>query len=967
VTTFDVLGPLRIVATDGDQINLPGHLQRRLLAALLLHRGRVVSVDRLSELVWPDGDAPTGPAALQSLVFRLRQRVPDLEIEFRPPGYVIHIDDHALQSLRFERLLHDAVAERAADPARALAMLDEAVAMWRGDPYDDLVDSDDGRIEIERLGELWLRAIEERFELMIEIGKAGEVVADIEAFVARHPLRERPRQLLIDALDVTGRRADALRVFDAYRRLLAEEIGVAPSVSLRARHDRLLDEDDRHPQSPASEIPPRPRRQSIRRATSTLVGRDQVLAEIERRLATARLLTLIGPGGVGKTRLALEICERLAAGFADGVVFCDLTAGSVDSLVDVVIDAVGIEIRAGQAPIERLEEVMRHEHCLLVFDNCEHVIGAAAAVAERLLQVTERVVIIATSRERLAIDGEQLMPVLPLALEGEGSEAVRLFVDRARAVAPDFTPSADDLTRIGSLCRRLDGLPLAIELAAARLQTLQLDEISEGLDQSLAVLHGGRRTVDRHRSVEAALQWSVDLLEPSHRRALHAAAMFSTAFEAGDVATVLGIDAADGRERLAALVERSLAGRQRSGRFYLLDIVRRFARERIAADEWRSLHAGYSAAIRNTAVRLGAELVYASTSSPIDAFNELAAEFRAVIATSLAGGDVETAITIITSVRDLALNALSPDLMRLGAEVAAAADRIDHPLTADAYAVAGQGAWKRGDLNEMRQLLERATAATERLGIGDRYDVLGTMGTEDLAHGRMLEAVERFERGNATVEASGHPLRLAEGGATLAICMSYAHLPDAIATADRLLEAIVPAGGAVAAAWCYYAAGECRLADDPDAARTLLSQSVEAARAGGSAFVEAVAGASLASLDVRRGDIPAAVAMYRWLLPLWLRAGVRSPFWTAMRWVAKLLLDAGRPEAAAQLLGAMDRADFASRHLGDDSDHMAGMRAAALRLLGAERYEIAAGRGAELDDAAATAMVMAAFDELGPG
>ena len=240
-----MLGPLRITTVDGHEINLPGHLQRRLLAGLLLDRGRVVSVDRLTELVWPDGDAPTGPAALQSLVFRLRQRVADLDVEFRPPGYVLHVEDGDLVSLRFERALHDAVGRRAGDPIAALELLDDAISLWRGEPYDDLVDSDDGRIEIERLVELRLRAVEERFELMVELGKAADVVPDIEAFVARHPLRERSRHVLIDALAATGRRAEALRVFDTYRRLLAEELGVAPSVTLRGRHDRLLAEDTR--------------------------------------------------------------------------------------------------------------------------------------------------------------------------------------------------------------------------------------------------------------------------------------------------------------------------------------------------------------------------------------------------------------------------------------------------------------------------------------------------------------------------------------------------------------------------------------------------------------------------------------------------------------------------------------------------------------------------------------------------
>ena len=920
-----------------------------------------MSVDRLADLVWPDGDAPEGPAALQSLVFRLRQRVPDISIEFRPPGYVLHVDESALVSLAFERAVQEATNARTTDPQSALARLEAALAMWRGEPFDDLVDSDDGRIEIDRLEETRLRAVEERFELMVELGRATAAVPELEAFVARHPLRERPRHILIDALSATGRRAEALRVFDDYRRALAEQLGVSPSVSLRMRHEELLREDE----TPAASAQVTARRQPVRRPTSSLVGREATLAEIERRIDSSRLVTLIGPGGVGKTRLATEICERLAGRFQDGAVFCDLSTSNPETVVDVVIDAVGIESRAGQEAVERLEEVMRHEQCLLVLDNCEHVIDAAAGLAERLLQLTERIVIVATTRERLAIDGEHLVPVPPLQLDGDDSPAVQLFLERARAVASGFEPNDEARHQIVALCRRLDGLPLAIELAAARLQTLHLDEIVEGLGESLAVLRGGRRTVDRHRSVEAALQWSIDLLEPAHRDALHAAAMFSAGFEAADVATTLGISLADARERLAALVERSIAGRQPSGRFSLLDIVRQFARERIEPAERAKLETGYAEAIRETAERLADEMRWSHTASAVRAFNTLTADFRAVVAASLASGRVDTAIGVVLALRDMALNALSPDLMRLGADVAAAADAVDHPLTADAYAMAAQGAWKRGDLAEMRQLLERAEAASRRLGIGDRYDVLGTLATEDLAYGRMLQAVDRLRRGNLTPEAQGDPVRLAEGGATMAICMAYAHDPEATAEADRLVAEVVPGGGAVAAAWCYYAAGECRLTDDPVSARAHLSRAVEAARAGGTSFVEAVAGASLASLDVRMGDVPAATDMYRWLLPLWLRAGVRSPFWTAMRWVARLLIDAGQAGAAAQLLGAIGQPGTARGAVyGDDTAHVAAMRRQLVELLGAEGFENEAARGAKLDDAAATELVMTAFDAI---
>jgi predicted ATPase/DNA-binding SARP family transcriptional activator len=955
-TTFDVLGPLRIVA-DGTEINLPGHLQRRLLAALLLHHGRVVSVDRLTELVWPDGDAPEGSAALQSLVFRLRQRVSDLRIEFRPPGYVAQVDESALMSVRFEHAVQSAASLRTTDPSAALRAVEQALAMWRGDPYGDLVESDDGRIEIERLEESWLRANEERFELLVSLGRQVEVVAELEAFASRHPLRERLRLALIDALSATGRRADALRVYDDYRRTLAEELGVAPSVSLRSRHERLLQEDDLEP---AAEPAPVARRQTVRRPTSPLIGRADVLAEIERLVEHVRLVTLIGPGGVGKTRLVIEACHLLADRF-DNVVFCDLSMASSESVIDVVIEAVGIETRAGQEAGERLEAVLRHERCLLVLDNCEHVIDAAATVTERLLQLTDRLVVVATTRERLAVDGEHLLAVPPLELDGVGSPAVALFLERANAVAPGFRADADTIEGVVALCRRLDGLPLAIELAAARLQSLRLDEIAAGLDESLAVLRSGRRTVERHRSVEAALQWSFDLLDDGDRAALHAAAMFSTAFEAGDVATALGVGNIEARERMAALVERSLAGRQSSGRFYLLDIVRQFARQRIDPAVRTRLQSGFADAIGATAERLAAEARTAHDDSPIRAFNALAGDFRSVVARSLAEGRVEIALRITLSVRDLALNTLSPDLMRMAADVAEAADALDHPLTADAYAMAAQGAWKRGDLAEMRQLLIKAEAAVDRLHIGDRYDVLGTIATELLAHGRMAEAAALYRRGNQTPEAVDDPLRLAEGGGTMAICLSYAHDPTAIAEADRLLDAVVPIGGDVAGAWCYYAAGECRIDSDPAMARAHLTRAVELARNGGGSFVEAVAGASLASLDVRLGDTRSAIDTYRWLLPLWLRAGVRSPFWTAMRWVTRLLCDIDQPIAAARLLGAIGGPDADFEHLGDDRQHMQAISAALLEQLGEETYASEYARGAKLDDAAATELVMTAF------
>ena len=854
--TYQVLGPLRVLQ-GGDEVVIGGLLQRRLLGALLLHRNRVVSTDRLTEMVWPDEELPPGPGVLHSHLSRLRQRIPGMVVDHRPPGYVLRVDDVDLDVHLFERAVIDAGTTQREGGDGALAVLEEALDLWRGQPFEELMDVYDGRIEIERLNELRLRALEDRFDLMVRLGRSAEIIADLESYVAREPLRERPRRTLIDALSAVGRRAESLRVFDAYRRTLAEELGVAPSVQLRARHEELLAEDD----VGASSLPPDPGRTRIHRGLpegklSSFVGRTDLSRELQRHVGVARLITLIGPGGVGKTRLAVEAARGLRDSFPDGCVFCDLTEAGPASVATVVLVAVGVESRAGQDDFGRLADVMRTDRCLLVLDNCEHVIDEAAGLAEGLLRQTENVVMIATSRERLAVEGEQLLVVPPLSSDSTSSAgmspAVELLRDRARSVDPGFDVDAISRAEVEELCRRLDGLPLAIELAAGRLQTLSLSEVKDGFEASLAVLRGGRRTIGRHRSVEAALDWSYQLLDEPERAVLHAAALFAAAFDAADVAHVLDAELVPTRDRLARLVECSLAHRVDT-HFALLDVVRRFAADRMSSSGATTspAHQRHAGRMLVRAKELSDSLPLARDSSPVTELDRLFGDFRNATVTAIAAEDADVSLGIVTSLRELALNAMVPELMSWGVDAAEIGERQRHPLTPDAYAAAAQGAWKRGDLLEMRRLLDRAVGAAASLGIGDRYEVLGSIGTEHLAHGRLAEAVDCFRRSLVCEEAIGNPLRQAESGATLAICMSYAHHEGAIAVADRLIDEVVPLGGAVAAAWCWYGAGECRIDSDPSLARRYLERAVEMARRGGGSFVEGVAGASLASLDVR--------------------------------------------------------------------------------------------------------------------
>ncbi len=958
---FGVLGPLRVANADGVETVLTGQRQRRLLSALLLNRGKVVSVDRLVEFVWDD-DSWTDPAALQSLVFRLRQRISDLDLEYRAPGYILRAPDDRVDVAQFERLVLDATALRFEDPERASLMLDEASLLWRGDPYEDLVDADDGRVEIDRLTELRCRATEERFELQLDHGDAAGVIAEIEAFASRQPLREHPRHLLIRSYESLGRRADALRVYDAYRRLLADELGVAPSPELRQRHAALLGSDDVTLDPPPS-APSARSRNALRQPTSSFLGREELVATTVRGLSDSRLITLIGPGGVGKTRLATEIAHRLDGTGLEEVVFCDLTTATNLTVVDVVIAAAAVESRTNQPDLDRLVEVLRHERCLVVLDNCEHVLDQSAALAERLVEMTDHVVVLATSRERLAVDGERLVTVPPLSLTaGTASPATRLLIDRMVSVT-GRAPDGDELEQLDELAGRLDGLPLALELAAARLQALTTREVLEGVEESIAVLRGGRRTVDRHRSVDAALSWSYDLLDERAKRALRAAATFSSRFAATDVAAVMEIDRSTAIDTMSILVERSMA--QRDGeRLALLHVVRRFAVEQTDDIERRGFLSRLSLRMRDVAEALRADLRTASDSAPIDGYIARMADFRRAIEVGLAANDADTVLRTVVSLRDLAFNSVSIELVRWCEDAAAAGAHVDHVLTVDAYAIAGLGAWKQSSLDDTRRLLSLAEQFCERRNLMPTYELLSAQTTEDLAHGELDRAIERLEQAMRLPGVVDDVIRRTETYGTLVICMAYVHRRDVVAVADAMVAAMNGERAAIAHSWCQYASGECRLDADAHLARQHLERAVALARAGGSTFLEGIAGASLASLDVRSSDLTSAIANYRWLLPMWLRAGMQSPFWTGMRSVVNLLMQAHETIAAVRLLGAVVSPGAGHDVFGDDVARLESMRTELEQRTGRDVFDAEFARGAELDEAAAAQEATAAFDRF---
>ena len=406
-------------------------------------------------------------------------------------------------------------------------------------------------------------------------GATDGLVVELAALVDEHPLRERPRALLMEALAAEGRTADALRVFDDFRRVLGDELGIEPSGGLAAQHAALLDGSSVAAWTPPHRLPV---------AATSLLGRDDLVGDAISLVGDHRVVTLIGPGGVGKSRLAIEVGHRLRDERPSRpVVLIELATATTDSAVEAVAAALAIDGRPGVGLNDRLPAVLGDLEVVLLLDNCEHVLEPMAALVEAVVAGCPNVTMVTTSRERLRVNGEVLCPVPPLGTAAEDDPAVLLFVERAAAVSPGFAPRAKDLARITEIVRRLDGLPLAIELAAARLHTLDVAEVAAGLDRRFRLLSSGSRTSSRHGSLGAAVAWSVGLLGDELRRTFAELSVFAGSFTAADAVAITSAGP-DAPEAVAQLAERSLVMRVPGRRYVLLETLRAYGAELLAED-----------------------------------------------------------------------------------------------------------------------------------------------------------------------------------------------------------------------------------------------------------------------------------------------------------------------------------------------------------------------------------------------
>jgi predicted ATPase/DNA-binding SARP family transcriptional activator len=611
-----LLGPFEVRTDDGLVAEVPGARLRGLLIALALESGHVVPKATLVDWIWGERPPSDAANALQRLASRLRKALPASSIEGLPGGYRLTAAPEAVDALRFERLL--AQARQQEGPGR-VRLLREALALWRGAAMQDvaLEDSEAFNAAVTRLEGLRLTAMEDRFEAEVSLGQGVDVVAELTDAVTAHPLRERLAAALMRALVAAGRDSEALLTYEHTREALADALGADPSPELSALHVALLrGELGRREEN---------RKTNLRAELTSFVGKDADVAAVRELIAEHRLTTLIGPGGSGKTRLATETARMLLGGLPDGAWLVDLAAiGADGDVAQATLAALGLrDALLGAAPsadvADGLIAAIREREALLILDNCEHVIEAAAKFADRVLGECRRLRILATSREPLGITGEALWMVEPLALpEGDASPgeiasspAVRLLRDRAGAVRKDLGVDRHTLSTMVRICRALDGMPLAIELAAARLRTMSIEQLANRLDDRFRLLTSGSRTaLPRHRTLRAVVDWSWELLTDAERTVLRRLSVFSGGASLEAAERVCAGDAVEQEqvlELLTSLAEKSLLLTEVDGapRYRMLGTIKEYAARRLVeageSDPARQAHLGYFTELAETA------------------------------------------------------------------------------------------------------------------------------------------------------------------------------------------------------------------------------------------------------------------------------------------------------------------------------------------------------------------------------
>lgn len=912
---IEVLGPLRLWHR-GEEIAVGGPAPCRLLAVLVAAGGHSVGIDTLVDAVWPEEPPRSAVPTVRTLVSRLRRHLAD-RLVTTTSGYGLRLGVGETDAGRLEQLRREAMDS---SPATSIGLIEEALSLWRGEPYAGCLDIPVVLAEARRLEELHDALVEARVGLLIGTDP-GAAVAAAEATLVDHPHREALWVHLVDALVATCRAVDATRAVTRAAAALAE-VGLEPGAELRAAERRALSS----PSEPAARRPP-----PARSRTTSFLGRERDVVALTELLAAHRLVTVVGPGGVGKTRLA----EEVTAGREATVVhLASLATG--DDIAAPIATALGL--RAGDVDAEELMARAGHLDRLLVLDNAEHLLDEVAAVVEGALRGGPDLRVLVTSRERLDLGEEHVHPLAPLIHDHPTDPGPRLLLDRARAVGASVDPADPALQTITEL---LDGLPLALEMAAVQLTTCTPVELAARLAQgAVAELDGRRRGVEaRHRSLGALLTWSIDRLDHIERELLRRSTVLAAPVTLDDVVELLGPAAA---APLRSLAEKSLVTTVRAGgrvRFGLLHVVREHIRATAPplAEADRRAHARWCLAL---AERLDASLATLEETAARARLDELLGELRAAHSWA-ADLDRPTALELSAALHRYAQTGPHDELLGWAERLVAAEDPTDDPAhLAVVLASASVRAANRGRTDRARELAEHGLGLVD----GERAPCLEALGDAELYAGGLDEAAAAYSELFEWADRADDPWGRLAGwsGVTLAAAYGGPDRRGRALSAEELADA-PPSMRALA----EYSIAELEAVTDPQAALVRYEAVVAVARRAPTPFVEGLALTSRAALLGRSGELADALAGHAEAISHWLALGDRSHLATCLRNLVTVLVRAGRDEDAVELAAGLEGCGVPT--YGEEAERLAAAVGIATDRIGPDAARQARGRGAGCD------------------
>jgi len=879
-----VLGPVA-VRRDGTEVPVTSRAQRRILAALAEAPGTVVSIGALASLLWDDDPPETARGSLKSHVSRLRRALRPDAVAARPPGYALTVPPEHIDAHRFEAGLR---------AAGNVEELDHLLDLWRGPPFGELADHPHFAGAVARLCELNLQARSHRAELLDAAGDHERGAAEWSALVEDQPLREPAWIGLVRSLHAGGRQADAVAAAGRYRDEVAA-VGLEPSAEFTTAERRIFTA------VPAGPLPPTPVT-GLPAAATDLVGRGRELPSILDLLPRQRLVTLVGPGGVGKTRLAVEVARRVGGdladerALADGIwmaSFTDVQPGG--AVVPTVVRAVGAPTTP---PLDRsLEQYLARRRCLLVLDNAEHVLASVRALVQRLLAESDSLHLLTTSRQALGIPGEVVVPIGPL----DPDAALQLFTERARDSGIEVRGQEQLAARV---CEQLDRLPLAIEMASGRLRALGLQDLAERLDERLHLLSSAAGA--RDRTLEEVIRWSYDLLDPTQRSLLDQLSVFAGSFDLDSAEAVTDIPHVAGV--LADLVERSLLQADTAGgraRYQMLETIRAFAAEQLRASD---RHLATTRRFVHHHVDLS-ERIDAGLRSPdevrwMDVLEASTANLEAALTAAVADEDVDAASRIAAGPYVAVYQRLRADI---GAWAEAALDlarRDRHPKASAIAAIAALNRLNQGDVDGAATLL---SDLPDHPDARHGHEVLGEL---HVYCGELDRSIAALGTAEALAEQAADEFTRLNARMSRAIALGYAGaVHEALELVEDVHRAAVDSGLGLIEAWCEYALGELLADTDPDRALELVDRSVGKADAADWRMLAGAARLTASSLRARTTDPVAAVDGFRQLIEHWRDMGDHTHQWTTLRNLVELLTRLDEDESAARLVGTVSHQD----------------------------------------------------------